>query len=465
MEPDPGRGARPRGRDDHGARPRVAGARRLARRPHRPLHHAGLRLPAHRCAPDELPSPRLDAPRARHGLRRRRRDAQPLSDRDRRALPLLLLRRRDAGPVSFEVTATEGEARAGVLRTAHGEVPTPAVMPVGTKATVKTVDPEELRAVGTTILLGNTYHLHFRPGEDVIAELGGLHRFMAWDGPILTDSGGFQVFSLRDTILATDDEGVTFRSVYDGSAARFTPELAAEIQAKLGSDIAMCLDVCPPPDSPREELEEAVRLTTLWGARQRGAPRPQGQLLFGIAQGATDPDLRRRSIEEIVGLGFDGHALGGLSVGEERGPMFEAVASSAPQVPAEKPRFFMGIGDPEGVLEAIEAGIDMFDCVLPTRMGRTGTAMTTTGRLNLKNARFSRDETPLEEGCDCTVCTRFSRAYIRHLVNQQELLGLRLLTLHNLRYLLRLTAAARAAVEAGKLASFKQETFERLNGA
>jgi queuine tRNA-ribosyltransferase len=367
--------------------------------------------------------------------------------------------------VTFTVAHTDGEARAGTLSTTHGEVPTPAFMPVGTKATVKTVDPEELRALGTTILLGNTYHLHFRPGEDVVAELGGLHDFMGWDGPILTDSGGFQVFSLKHTILATDDDGVTFRSVYDGSAARFTPELAADIQAKLGSDIAMCLDVCPPPDSPREELEEAVRLTTLWAARQRKAPRLPGQLLFGIAQGATDPDLRRRSIEEIVGLGFDGHALGGLSIGEERGPMFEAVASSAPQLPDDKPRYFMGIGDPEGVLEAIEAGIDMFDCVLPTRMGRTGTAMTSTGRLNLKNARFARDPAPLDEACDCSTCARFSRAYLRHLVNQQELLGLRLLTLHNLRYLITLTAAARAAIEAGKLASFKRETLDRLEQA
>jgi queuine tRNA-ribosyltransferase len=367
--------------------------------------------------------------------------------------------------VSFTVTDTDGEARAGLLRTRHGEVPTPAFMPVGTKGTVKMVDPDELRALGTTILLGNTYHLHFRPGEDVIGELGGLHRFMGWDGPVLTDSGGFQVFSLRHTIIATDDEGVTFRSVYDGSAARFTPELVAEIQTKLGSDIAMCLDVCPPPDSPRAELDEAVRLTTGWAARQRTAPRAEGQLLFGIAQGATDPDLRRRSIDEIVGLDFDGHALGGLSVGEERGPMFEAVASSAPQLPADKPRYFMGIGDAEGVLEAVGAGIDMFDCVLPTRMGRTGTAMTSAGRLNLRNARFARDPAPLEEGCDCPACTRFSRAYIRHLVNQQELLGLRLLTLHNLRYLLTLTAAARTAVTQGKLASFKKETLDRLEEA
>jgi queuine tRNA-ribosyltransferase len=365
----------------------------------------------------------------------------------------------------FQVEATDGEARAGVLRTAHGEVPTPAFMPVGTKASVKMVDPLELGDLGVTIVLGNTYHLHFRPGEDVIAKLGGLHSFMGWDGPILTDSGGFQVFSLRDTILATDDEGVTFRSVYDGQATRFTPELAAEIQAKLGSDIAMCLDVCAPAGSEQPELQEAVRLTTLWAERQLRGPRAEGQLLFGIAQGSTDPDLRRRSIEEVSALGFDGYALGGLLVGEERDPMFETVAASAPQLPADKPRYFMGIGDPEGILEVIERGIDMFDCVLPTRMGRTGTALTSTGRLNLKNARFARDAGPLDDHCDCTACQRLSRAYLRHLVNQQELLGLRLLTLHNLRFLLTLTADARAAIERGKLASFKAETLDRLHGA
>jgi len=366
--------------------------------------------------------------------------------------------------LSFTIQATDGEARAGVLHTAHGELRTPAFMPVGTKATVKMVDPEELRDLGAEIVLANTYHLHFRPGEDVIAELGGLHDFMAWDGPILTDSGGYQVFSLRDTIVAVDDEGVTFRSVYDGQEARFTPETVAAIQAKLGSDIAMCLDVCAPAGGPRPELAEAVRLTTLWAARQRKAPRAPGQLLFGIAQGATDPELRRRSIEEIVELDFDGHALGGLSVGEARDPMFETVAEAAPLLPSDRPRYFMGIGDPEGVLEVIERGVDMFDCVLPTRMGRTGTALTSTGRLNLKNARFARDPRPLDGRCDCPACSRFSRAYLRHLVNQQELLGLRLLTLHNLRFLLELTAGARAAVEAGKLASFKAETLDRMKG-
>jgi queuine tRNA-ribosyltransferase len=366
---------------------------------------------------------------------------------------------------NFNITATDGAARAGVLRTAHGDVPTPAFMPVGTKGTVKAVDPTELRALGATIVLGNTYHLHFRPGDDLVAELGGLHRFMGWDGPILTDSGGFQVFSLRDTIARLDDEGVTFRSVYDGSAERFTPELAAEIQARLGSDVAMCLDVVPPVGVPRRELEEAVRRTTLWAERQRRAARPPGQQLFGIAQGGMDEELRRRSIEQTVAFDFDGHALGGLTVGEPRERTLEAVERFAPLLPDDRPRYFMGIGDAPGLLEVIERGIDMFDCVLPTRLGRTGSAITPEGRLNLKNARFARDERPLEEGCDCPACKRFSRAYLRHLVNQQELLGMRLLSLHNLRFLIRLTETARAAIEQGRLASAKAEALARLEEA
>jgi len=367
--------------------------------------------------------------------------------------------------VSFELTATDGAARAGVLHTAHGDVPTPAFIPVGTKATVKTVDPDELRALGARIVLGNTYHLHFRPGHELIAELGGLHRFMGWDGPILTDSGGFQVFSLRDTLLAVDDGGVTFRSVYDGSPARFTPDLAAAIQAALGSDVAMCLDICLPADVSRAELAEAVRRTTLWAGRQKRAPRAPGQLLFGISQGAADTELRRRSIEEIAGIGFDGHALGGLSVGESREQMLDAVAWAAPLLPRDRPRYFMGIGDPEGILEVIERGVDMFDCVLPTRTARTGSALTWEGRLNLRNARFARDPRPLDADCGCPACTRFSRAYLRHLVNQEELLGLRLLSLHNLRFLLDLTAHARAAIERGELGAFKARALERLAAA
>ena len=362
----------------------------------------------------------------------------------------------------FTVTATDGEARAGVLRTAHGDVPTPAFMPVGTKATVKTLDPDEVRALGARILLGNTYHLHFRPGDELIAELGGLHGFMGWDGPILTDSGGFQVFSLRDTIVGVDDDGVTFRSVYDGAEARFTPEVAARIQANLGSDVAMCLDICPPADSPPAVHEQAVRLTTAWATRQHAAPRAPGQLLFGIAQGGIDRELRRRSIEEIAALGFDGHALGGLAVGESREEMFDAVGWSAPLLPADRPRYFMGIGDPEGILGVVERGIDIFDCVLPTRTARTGSALTWEGRLNLRNARFARDPRPLDEGCACPACTRFSRAYLRHLVNQDEILGLRLLTLHNLRFVLDLTAGARDAIERGELASYAADALARL---
>jgi queuine tRNA-ribosyltransferase len=363
---------------------------------------------------------------------------------------------------SFAVTATDGTARACVLTTAHGEVPTPAFMPVGTKATVKAIDPAELRELGAAIVLANTYHLHFRPGAETIAELGGLHRFMGWDAPILTDSGGFQVFSLRHTITAVGDDGVTFRSVYDGETATFTPETVARIQAQLGSDIAMCLDVCPPADAPAQALDEAVRLTTQWAQRQLAAERAPGQLVFGIAQGGTDPALRTRSLEEITALGFDGHALGGLAIGEDRETMFETVGWAAPLLPADKPRYFMGIGDPEGVLEVIERGIDMFDCVLPTRLGRTGTAITWGGRLNLKNARYARDSAPLQADCPCPACTRFSRAYIRHLVNQQELLGLRLLSLHNLRFLLDLTAGARAAIERGEFAAYKREALGRL---
>jgi queuine tRNA-ribosyltransferase len=363
---------------------------------------------------------------------------------------------------AFTVTAMDGEARAGVLHTVHGDVPTPAFMPVGTKGTVKAVDPDELRRLGAAIVLGNTYHLRFRPGAETIAELGGLHRFMGWEGPILTDSGGFQVFSLRDTLIACDEDGVTFRSIYDGDSARFTPESAAAVQALLGSDVAMCLDMCPPASASRADAERAVALTTAWARRQVQAPRADGQLLFGIAQGGTDVELRRRSITEIVELGFDGHALGGLSVGESRDVMLETVAACAPLLPAAKPRYFMGIGDPLGILDVIERGIDIFDCVLPTRVGRTGSALTWTGRLNLRNARFARDPAPLDRDCDCPACTCFSRAYLRHLVTQQEILGLRLLTLHNLRFLTALTAAARAAIEAGRLADFMREARSRL---
>ena len=382
----------------------------------------------------------------------------------RRSGQVLWNRERDRVS-AFRVTARDGTARAGVLETAHGSIPTPAFMPVGTKATVKSLDPDEVRALGAHVILGNAYHLHFRPGEDVIEGLGGLHGFSGWDGPILTDSGGFQVFSLRDTILALDEEGVTFRSVYDGSAERFTPAGVAEIQRRLGSDIAMCLDVCLPGGAERAELERAVALTTQWAQAQVDAPRASGQLRFGISQGGTDEELRRRSIEEVTALAFDGHALGGLAVGESRDEMLDCVEWAAPLLPADQPRYFMGIGDPVGILEVVARGVDLFDCVLPTRTARTGSALTWAGRMNLKNARYTRDARPLEEGCGCPACARFSRAYVRHLVLQEEILGLRLLSLHNLWFVLDLTAHARAAIERGTFSAFRRDALARLAGA
>ena len=366
--------------------------------------------------------------------------------------------------MTFRIDATDGAARAGVLATAHGEIRTPAFMPVGTKGTVKSLHPDEVRALGADVILGNTYHLHFKPGEDVIEELGGLHAFSGWDGPILTDSGGFQVFSLRDTIAALDDDGVTFRSIYDGAESRFTPEGAAEIQRRLGSDIAMCLDVCLPAGAPASELERAVQITTQWAERQVDAPRAPGQLRFGITQGATDAELRTRSIDEITALDFDGYALGGLAVGEAKDEMLDCVEWAAPRLPVAKPRYFMGIGDPEGILEVVARGVDMFDCVLPTRTARTGSALTWEGRLNLRNAAYRTDPRPLDPECACPACERFSRAYVRHLVTQREMLGLRLLSLHNLRFVLDLTAGARAAIERGTFSSFRDEALARLAG-
>jgi queuine tRNA-ribosyltransferase len=357
---------------------------------------------------------------------------------------------------SFDIIATEGAARSAVLQTAHGPVRTPAFMPVGTKASVKAVLPDELRSLGAQIILGNSYHLYFRPGAHLIADLGGLHRFMSWDGPILTDSGGFQVFSLRHTADRVDDEGVSFQSVYDGSRHTFTPELAMEVQRLLGSDIAMAFDECTRADVTPQELEDAVRRTTLWARRSREAPHADGQLVFGIVQGATDLRMRERSARDMLDIGFDGYAIGGLSVGEERAVMLDTVAATTQMLPADRPRYFMGIGDPAGVLEVIARGVDMFDCVLPTRLGRTGAALTPEGRLNLRNARFARDDRPLVEGCECTACRQFSRAYIRHLVTQEEIVGLRLLTMHNLNQLIDLVDRARDAIEAGTFQTLTQ---------
>ncbi len=366
-----------------------------------------------------------------------------------------------SAPGDFTVDATDGAARACTLETAHGTVQTPIFMPVGTLGTVKGVDPRELTEIGTQILLGNTYHLHLKPGEDLIAELGGLHAFMGWDGPILTDSGGFQVFSLAHT-RTIDDDGVTFRSVYDGSAVRLRPEDAMRVQELLGSDIAMCFDEVPKPDAPLAQLAAAVERTTRWAERCKASPAAPGQLRFGIVQGGVDAKLRARSAADIVGIGFDGYAIGGLAVGEDRDDMFRVTESTASLLPVDQPRYFMGIGDPEGILRVIAAGVDMFDCVLPTRLGRTGAAMTSVGRLNLRNATFARDPRPLDPHCACPTCQRFSRAYIRHLVAQKEILGLRLLSVHNMAFLLALTTSAREAIVEHRFDDFLGEALERL---
>jgi queuine tRNA-ribosyltransferase len=360
----------------------------------------------------------------------------------------------------FRITATDGMARSGVLETAHGPIETPVFMPVGTKASVKAMLPAEVRALGAQIVLANTYHLFFRPGAERIAELGGVHRFSGWNGPILTDSGGFQVFSLRHTATRVDDDGVRFRSVYDGAEHRFTPELAMKVQRLLGSDIAMAFDECPPAGVERSRVEQAVRRTGIWAERSRAQPRAEGQMGFGIVQGGVDLELRRRSAEQIVALDFDGNALGGLSVGEERPAMLETIEATTPLLPADRPRYLMGVGDPIGLVEGIARGIDMFDCVLPTRLGRTGSAFVPGGRINLRNAAFAADPAPLVEGCTCQACTGFSRAYIRHLVTQSEIAGLRLLTIHNLHFLLDLVRRAREAIAAGRLADLRTEVRE-----
>ncbi|HUZ85170.1 MAG TPA: tRNA guanosine(34) transglycosylase Tgt [Gaiellales bacterium] len=350
----------------------------------------------------------------------------------------------------FEIVATCGEARAGVLHTAHGPVDTPVFMPVGTRGTVKAMLPTELEQLGARVVLGNTYHLHMRPGAELIERLGGLHEFMGWRHPILTDSGGFQVFSLRHTATRVDDDGVTFRSVYDGSTHRFTPELAMDVQRRLGSDVAMAFDECPPAGVGRATVEAAVRRTGLWARRSRAAPHAPGQLVFGIVQGGVDPQLRERSAGEIVPLGFDGHAIGGLSVGEGRAQMLSTLDLTMPMLPAARPRYFMGIGDPDGLLDVIARGVDMFDCVLPTRLGRTGSALIPGGRLNLRNAAFAEDPRPLVDDCACPACAGgFSRAYIRHLVTQREIAGLRLLNLHNLHHVIDVVAQARARIVDG----------------
>lgn len=336
-------------------------------------------------------------------------------------------------------------------------------MPVGTKGTVKGLTPGDLRSVGAGVVLGNTYHLYLRPGSDVVSEAGGLHGFMGWEGPILTDSGGYQVFSLAET-RRISEEGVEFASVYDGSRHVFTPESTTRVQEDLGSDVAMVLDECPPANADRGYQEDSLRRTARWAERCKQAHQKVDQALFGIVQGGLYPDLREESLGLTVEVGFDGYAVGGFSVGESREEMLKTLAFTAPMLPAEKPRYFMGIGDPVGILEVVALGVDMFDCVLPTRLARHGAALTAEGRLNLKNARYRRDLGPLDPECSCEACIGYSRAYLAHLVRENELLGHRLLTLHNVRFTVDLCRQARREIEAGRYRSWSQAWVSRYQG-
>ena len=375
---------------------------------------------------------------------------------------------------------SQSKARRGQLATAHGAIDTPAFMPVGTQGTVKAVTPRELRELNAQIVLGNTYHLFVRPGLDVIKHFGGLHSFMNWDGPILTDSGGYQIFSLAKLRKITE-EGVHFQNHVDGTPAFITPEIAMEIQAALGSDIAMVLDECAPYPCEYEYAARSAEMTIRWAKRckewrtenaQRSTPNAQrsmeesesinyqastiNSLLFGIVQGATFDDLRQQSAQAIVDLHFDGYAIGGVSVGEPEEEMMRAVESSEPFLPPDKPRYAMGLGTPPQLLQMIARGMDMFDCVLPTRLARNGTAFTATGTLNLKNAEFALDRRPIEENCACPACLEFTRGYIRHLIKAEEILGLRLITLHNLHFYLDLMRRAREHIG--------NESFEEFRG-
>jgi len=350
-------------------------------------------------------------------------------------------------------------ARRGTLYTTHGIVPTPVFCPVGTQATVKSLTPRDLHELGAPMILSNTYHLYLRPGADVIGRLGGLHTFMGWDGPILTDSGGFQVFSLEGLRQVSDD-GVTFRSHIDGSEHRFTPEKVVEIQETLGSDIAMVLDECARPDD-RAYIVEAMRRTHLWAERCLAAHTHQDQALFGIVQGGIYEDLRAESARALTSMDFPGYAIGGLSVGESKADMLRILDHLTPLLPEDKPRYLMGVGSPEDLVESVARGIDIFDCVLPSRLGRNGSVFTPTGRMNLRNARFKEDPAPIQEGCSCYTCQHFSRAYLRHLTIAKELLASHLSTLHNVHFLLDLMQRMRCAIETGTFADFRQAFLAR----
>ncbi|HET9030120.1 MAG TPA: tRNA guanosine(34) transglycosylase Tgt [Candidatus Aquilonibacter sp.] len=358
----------------------------------------------------------------------------------------------------FKLNKSDGSARRGTMTLAHGIVQTPTFMPVGTAATVKGLTPEEVRSAHSQIILANTYHLWLRPGRDLLVEAGGIHRFMGWNGPILTDSGGFQVFSLQER-RKLDDDGVTFQSHIDGSKHRFTPETVIAFEEALGVDIAMVLDVCVKLPATTDEIAESVRMTTAWARRSRAAWTSDRTQVFAIMQGGLDLALRERSAREIVELDFPGYAMGGLSVGETREEMYVTARHAAALLPVEKPRYLMGVGTVKDIIMAVDCGIDMFDCVYPTRCGRNGRAMTRDGEYNILNAQYTRDFTPVDAQCDCYVCTTYTRAYLNHLFRAKEMLGPRLLSYHNVYVLNDLMREAREAIELGAWAAFRDRFF------
>jgi queuine tRNA-ribosyltransferase len=357
--------------------------------------------------------------------------------------------------LQFTINATDGPARTGVIRMARGEIRTPAFMPVGTAATVKAMKPEHVRASGADIILGNTYHLMLRPGAERIARLGGLHRFMGWDRPILTDSGGYQVMSLAELTKVTE-EGVAFASHLDGSRHLLTPERSVEVQALLGSDIAMAFDQLMPAAASEGEQREAMERSMRWAERSKVAFSGDGAL-FGIQQGGLDEELRGRSAEALTAIGFDGYAIGGLAVGEGQDAMCRVLDFAAPMLPDDRPRYLMGVGKPDDLVEAVLRGVDMFDCVLPTRSGRTGQAFSADGPINIRNARFAEDRDPIEPGCPCPTCARFERAYVHHLVRSGEILGAMLMTEHNLWFYQRLMQTLRETIAERRLSQFAKE--------
>ncbi len=360
----------------------------------------------------------------------------------------------------FEIIAQQGRSRAGIFHTPHGPLPTPVFAPVGTQGTVKAVMPRDLHEVQATLILANTYHLHLRPGDELIRDLGGLHQFMQWPGPILTDSGGYQVFSLTE-INQIDDDGVTFRSHIDGSQRRLTPERSMEIQQNLGADIIMAFDQCPQPRD-RTEVERAVERTTAWAQRCRNAhPDDDVQALLGIVQGGIFADLRAKSATELQAIGFPGYAIGGLAVGETKAEMYQTLDDTIPLLPVDKPRYLMGVGEPDDLVEGILRGVDIFDCVIPTRLARHGSALTAIGRLNLRNLEHARSEAALDTTCSCYTCQNFSRAYLRHLVKTKEILGHMLLSLHNIHFLIQHVRAMRAAILDGDLEAYREAFLRR----